>query len=142
MLREDVSTLPESHTWLTGEHSGNRVSRNVHQWRFLEVRKFRSVTELGFDLAFKWPIGLRVLWKVGKQTFSCGTSGRLLIHPEPQFPLFKEKTVITKGVKINKIIASPVPACLSGTALILRSFGDTRRGKRQLEEKGRQLLKV
>lgn len=52
MLGEDVSTLPQSHTGLTGEHSG--CARNVHRYRFfLEVRKFRSVTELGFDIGFR-----------------------------------------------------------------------------------------
>lgn len=88
MLGEDVSTLPQRHTGLTGRHSGNRMSRNVHQCSFLQVRKFRLVTELGFDKGFKWPTGLNVVWKVGKQTVSCVTSGRLLNHPEPQFPFF------------------------------------------------------
>lgn len=60
MLGEEVSTLSQSHMWLTREHSGNRVSRNVHQCRFLQVRKFRLVTELGFDAGVRWPVGLSV----------------------------------------------------------------------------------
>ena len=109
MLGEAVSTLPRRRTGLTGRHSGNRMSRNVHQWSFSEVRKFRWVTERGFDIGFKWPTSLSVVWKVGKQVVSCVTSGGLLNHPEPQFPLFREKAEISKGVKMGKVTARSVP---------------------------------
>lgn len=70
------------------------MSRNVHQWRFLEVR-FLLVTELGFDVGFKWPIGLSAVWREGEPIVSWVASGGLLNHPEPRFPLVKEKSVIT-----------------------------------------------
>lgn len=57
----------------------------------------------------KRPTGLSAVWKVGKQGVSCVTSGGLLNHPEPQFPLFREKAVLSKGVKTGKVMVSPVP---------------------------------
>lgn len=116
----------DTHSWLTGEHSGNRMSRNVHRCRFLEERRFRLVTELGFDIGFKWPTGLTVIWKVGEPTVSWVASDGLLTHLESQFPLVKAKAVITSRGEDS---ASPVASMLIGDSSDSLSVPSTRERK-------------